>query len=401
MSKFALSDGRWSLIEKSQTQIMSNRNVLRVLGWVVLIGIGYILGTGVTHLPEKESTGIEELDNEVVPGSSEREALPRTDLTQEEMATIQLFEDAAPSVAFINTSTYQRNYWTRDITEIPRGSGSGFVWDRQGHIVTNFHVIEDADKAMVTLADQSTWEADLVGYAPEKDLAILKIDAPKPQLRPIPLGTSEDLLVGQSVFAIGNPFGLDQTLTTGVISALGREIKSKTGVPIRDVIQTDAAINPGNSGGPLLDTQGRLIGVNTAIFSPSGAYAGIGFSIPVDEVNWVVPDLIEHGKVMRPTIGVNLLRQSTVERAGLKGAVVFEVIRGSAAEKAGVAPTKRTSRGDIILGDIIVGLDDEKVDSQSDLILALEKYRPGDKVLLTVKRGEEELKLEVILDEAR
>ncbi len=240
-----------------------------------------------------------------------------------------------------------------------------------------------------------------MGYAPEKDLAILKIDLAADKLSPIPIGTSADLLVGQFVFAIGNPFGLDQTLTTGVISALGREIKSPSGIPIRNVVQTDAAINPGNSGGPLLDSQGRLVGVNTAIYSPSGAYAGIGFSIPVDEVNWVVPDLIKHGRVKRPTLGVNLFQQKLVERAGFKGALVSEVIKGSAAEKAGVKPTTRSSRGEIIVGDLIIGLGKEKIGNHSDLVLALERYRPGDQVTLLVLREEKEVELPLVLDEAR
>jgi len=365
------------------------------------VALGYLIGTGATFLNKSSGASGKAPDTLSHPASYEREVLPRTDLTKEEMATIELFENAAPSVAFINTSNYRRDYWSRDISEIPRGSGSGFVWDNDGHIVTNYHVIENADKATVTLADGQTHDADLVGYAPEKDLAILKIDIATDKLSPIPIGTSEDLLVGQFVFAIGNPFGLDQTLTTGVISALGREIKSPTGIPIRNVVQTDAAINPGNSGGPLLDSQGRLVGVNTAIYSPSGAYAGIGFSIPVDEVNWVVPDLIKHGRVMRPTIGVNLFQQNLVDRAGLKGAVVSEVIDGSAAEKAGVKSTSRSSRGEIILGDIIIGLGMEKIGNHSDLVLALEKYRPGDEVVLTVMRDEKEVDLTLILDEAR
>src|SRR2546430_729320 len=176
----------------------------------------------------------------------------------------------------------------------------GFGWDKNGDVITNFHVIQEADAAQVTLGDQSTWKARVVGAAPDKDLAVLRIDAPPDRLHPIPVGTSKDLQVGQSVFAIGNPFGLDQSLTKGIISALGREIESVTRRPIQNVIQTDAAVNPGNSGGPLLDSAARLIGVNTAIYSPSGANAGIGFAIPADEVNEVVPQLIRHGQIIRP-----------------------------------------------------------------------------------------------------
>jgi S1-C subfamily serine protease len=206
---------------------------------------------------------------------------PVTVVSQSEELTIKLFENAAPSVVYITTTTLQQDYWSRNVYEIPSGTGSGFVWDEKGHIVTNYHVIRGSNKAKVTLSDQATYDAVVVGVEPKKDIAVLRITS-KTQLRPLPVGTSHDLRVGQSVFAIGNPFGLDQTLTTGVISALGREIQSVDNVPIRDVIQTDAAINPGNSGGPLLDISGRLIGVNTAIYSPSGAYAGIGCSVPDD-----------------------------------------------------------------------------------------------------------------------
>jgi S1-C subfamily serine protease len=220
----------------------------------------------------------------------------RGDLAAEEKANIELFRQASPSVVYITVLSRRLDAFSLNVYEIPEGTGSGFIWDDQGHIITNFHVIRNAQAAQVTLADHSTYNAGLVGIAPNKDLAVLKIDAPKKLLRPLPIGTSHDLVVGQKTFAIGNPFGLDQTLTTGVVSALGREIRSATRQPIAGVIQTDAAINPGNSGGPLLDSAGRLIGVNTAIYSPSGAYAGIGFAIPVDTVNEVIPLLIRQGK---------------------------------------------------------------------------------------------------------
>ncbi|MCB0665161.1 MAG: trypsin-like peptidase domain-containing protein [Saprospiraceae bacterium] len=385
---------------------MKLKAFLKILSWIAFFGVGYLVGTGSLL---KEDIAAEQPSTEVgedtpaiaTPTSYSRAVTPRRELSDQEITTIDLFEDAAPSVTYINTSTYRQDYWTRDITEIPQGSGSGFVWDKEGHIVTNFHVIEDADKATVTLSDQTTWEADLVGYAREKDLAILRIKVPREQLVPIPIGTSGDLLVGQSVYAIGNPFGLDQTLTTGIISALGREIKSRAGVPIRDVIQTDAAINPGNSGGPLLDSQGRLIGVNTAIYSPSGAYAGIGFSIPVDQVNWVVSDLIKYGKVRRPTLGVELLSQSIVSRAGLEGAVVSDVQSGSAAANAGIQPIGRNRRGEIVLGDIIVGVNEEKIKNNADLLLSLEKYKSGDEIEVVVLRGEETKKIKLVLDPSK
>lgn len=329
------------------------------------------------------------------------ELADRKGLNKSELATIKLFEKSTPSVAFITTSNVRRDYWSQNVTEIPRGTGSGFVWDKAGHIITNFHVIQGADRAQVTLADQSTWMATLVGYAPEKDLAVLKIDAPSKLLRPIPVGSSDDLLVGQSVYAIGNPFGFDQTLTTGVISALGREINGVDGSIIKDAVQTDAAINPGNSGGPLLDSRGELIGVNTSIYSPSGAYAGIGFSIPVDAVKWVIPELIEHGKILRPTIGIELAPERALARLEMKGVLVMNVYEKSGAEKAGIKPTYRDRFGKIILGDVIVAIDEYPIKSRNDLRIILENYKPNDEVKITVLRENEKVVLDLVLDEAR
>jgi S1-C subfamily serine protease len=377
--------------------------------WLILLVIGFMAGVSWTNRAHEapaetpattDSTEVGTLAEEPkLP--AQREAIPGEGFNSQERATIRLFEKAAPSVCFINTSNVRLDYFTRNATEIPRGNGSGFVWDKQGHIITNFHVLQGADKAMVTLADRTAWPAKLVGIAKDKDLAVLRIEAPKDQLFPIPVGTSEDLKVGQSVYAIGNPFGLDQTLTTGIVSALGREIESVSGIPIRDVIQTDAAINPGNSGGPLLDTSGRLIGVNTAIYSPSGASAGIGFSIPVDVVSWVVPELIEYGEIKRPSLGVNLARPQIVTRLGLKGALIIDVIKGGAAEQAGVRPTMRESNGGIRLGDIIIGMDEEEINNNNDLILALEKYEAGDVVDVKLLRDEKEVVVQVTLDPAR
>ena len=389
---------------------MANR--FRFILWLALLALGFVAGIawrGKDATPgEKEpaeadtamvgkETGI--YNNSTLP--SARQATPGNGLTPQERATIKLFEEATPSVCFITTSNVRMDYFTRDVSEIPRGNGSGFVWDLGGHIVTNFHVIQGADRATVTLADRSTWPAKLVGQAPEKDLAVLRIDAPREALHPIPIGSSEDLLVGQNVFAIGNPFGLDQTLTTGIVSALGREIQSVAGIPIRDVIQTDAAINPGNSGGPLLDSSGRLIGVNTAIYSPSGASAGIGFSIPADAVSWIVPELIEYGELRRPTLGIDLARPQVIARLGLEGALVINVNRGSAADRAGIRPTTRDRSGNIQLGDIIVGLGGAKIKNNNDLILALEKYEPGDVVDVLLLRNEQQLEVRLKLDPAR
>ncbi len=329
-----------------------------------------------------------------------REVSPVTVISTSEEATIKLFEEAAPSVVFITTTAIRQDYWSRNIYEIPAGTGSGFVWDDQGHIVTNYHVIKDAYKASVTFSDQSTYEAEVAGYEPSKDLAVLRIKNAR-QLRPLPIGTSHNLRVGQSVFAIGNPFGLDQTLTTGVISALGREIQSLAQIPIRDVIQTDAAINPGNSGGPLLDISGRLIGVNTAIYSPSGAYAGIGFSVPVDIVNWVVPDLIKYGEVRRPVLGIEMLQQQYVDRMRLKGALVMDIVPGSPAEKSGLKATRRSASGEIIMGDLITQMNGIPIQSSNDLLLTLEKFKPGEQVELKVKRNNETFTFSVTLGSSR
>ncbi len=317
-------------------------------------------------------------------------------LNSDERATVDLFQHASPAVVFITSLELRRNVFRLDVTQIPRGTGSGFVWDDQGHIVTNFHVIQGADAARVTLADQTSWEAKLIGAAPEKDLAVLHIDAPAEQLHALPMGAASELMVGQQVFAIGNPFGLDHTLTTGVISALGREIGSVADVPIRDVIQTDAAINPGNSGGPLLDSSGRLIGVNTAIYSPSGAYAGVGFAIPVDTVQWVVPDLIQHGRVMRPTLGVQLASTQVTRQLGIRGALILDVTPGSRAERAGLQPTRR-ERGRLVLGDVITAVDGESVDSAGAVLLVLEQREVGDTVKLTLTRGGREREVSITL----
>jgi S1-C subfamily serine protease len=328
-----------------------------------------------------------------------RAIAPRGELHAEERATIGLFRQASPSVVNITAIGVQRDLFTLNLYQIPQGTGSGFVWDTSGDIITNFHVILNASAAQVTLADQSAWKARVVGVAPDKDIAVLRIDAPANRLRPIPIGTSKDLQVGQSVFAIGNPFGLDQTLTTGVISAVGREIESLTRRPIQGVIQTDAAINPGNSGGPLLDSAGRLIGVNTAIYSPSGASAGIGFAIPVDTVNRIVPELIRYGKVTRPGLGVQIAEEQLAHRVGVTGGVlVVDVAQGSAAAKAGIRPTTREASGRIRLGDVIVAINGKKVESPNELYLVLENYKVGDVVTVSLLRDGKMVQTKVALE---
>lgn len=329
------------------------------------------------------------------PDALPRAVAPRGDLGGEEQSQIALFQQASPTVVHITTSAFGRDRVSMNLTEIPQGSGSGFVWDADGHVVTNYHVIQGAvenkGRAQVILADNSSWDARYVGAAPDKDVAVLKIDAPRGSLTPIPIGESAKLLVGQKVFAIGNPFSLDQTLTTGVISGLGREIRSVTNRPIRGVIQTDAAINPGNSGGPLLDSAGRLIGVNTAIYSPSGAYAGIGFAVPVDTVNRIVPILIRDGKVDRPGLGVHLFDDATVSELisrkviNRNGALVRDVVPGSSADAAGLQPTRR-SNGQLLIGDLIVAIDEKPVANQEDLFDALSNHKVDDVVEVQIVR---------------
>jgi S1-C subfamily serine protease len=384
--------------------------IIYLLFALILIGLGVFLGTKYVSGSklEKIITGDEgsqtnvDNNNQTLTRSTGQNSIRRTAdsivyLSHDEKSTIDLFEKSAPSVCYITTINQQRDMWSRNITEMPSGSGSGFIWDTQGHIITNYHVIQNGTKLKVTLSDRSSWDAEVVGIEPNKDLAVLKIKASAGTLRPIPVGQSSTLRVGQSVYAIGNPFGLDQSLTTGVISALGREIISVGGRPIRDVIQTDAAINPGNSGGPLLDSYGRLIGVNTMIYSPSGASAGIGFSIPVDEVNWVVSDLIKYGEVKRPKIGIELLPPQYAQNWGVEGAMIMGIVPGGGAEKAGLRALEQTRNGEIIFGDIITEVNGSKISNNNDLFLILEKFNPGDKIKLKYLRNEQEKTTEVIL----
>ena len=313
---------------------------------------------------------------------------PRTTLTADELANIDVFKRLSPSVVHITTLATERDFFNRSVQQVPRGTGTGFVWDSGGHIVTNFHVIQEGSGVRVTLADQSSWPATLVGAFADRDLAVLKINAPRDKLPAIPIGSSRDLLVGQKVFAIGNPFGLDQTLTVGIVSALNREIDSTNQRTIRGVIQTDAAINPGNSGGPLLDSAGRLIGVNTAIYSPSGASAGIGFAIPVDEVNRIVPRLIRDGRITRPTLGVASANDG-LRRAlrAPEGVALVQVTPGGPAARAGLQAYARNRDGSIAPGDVITAINDEPVASLDDMLTVLEKHQPGQSLTLALWRN--------------
>jgi S1-C subfamily serine protease len=341
------------------------------------------------------------------PGQDEnaepRAVTPRGELTELEKTNIRIYKLNRPSVVHITTLVVRTNLFNR--SEVPEGTGSGFVWDDKGHIVTNYHVIRNADAAQVTLADQTTYKAYLVGGAPDRDLAVLWIDAPTNKLRPILVGASKDLEVGQLVYAIGNPFGLDQTLTWGVVSALHREIDSQArGRPIKDVIQTDAAINPGNSGGPLLDSSGRLIGVNTAIYSPSGSSAGIGFAIPVDTVNATVTDVIRKGnatppkRTSRPGLGVQVASDALAKKIGApEGVTITRVIPGSAAAAAGLTAAHRDDEGNVVLGDVITAIDGKPIKKVDDLFTLLKQYKVGDTITLDVIRNEQKSEIKVTL----
>ena len=318
-------------------------------------------------------------------------------LTDDESNNIAVYRDISPSVVFVTNTQIRRNIFSLNTTEIPRGSGTGFVWDESGLIVTNFHVVFGANRVTITTASGEDYEARLVGAAPEKDIALLQIDAPDEELQAIPLGNSDELVVGRKVLAIGNPFALDTTLTVGVVSALGREIESFRDRTIKNVIQTDAAINPGNSGGPLLNSMGELVGVNTAIFSPSGASAGIGFAIPVNTVKRIIPQLIEHGQLYRPVIGIDTLGDNWARRFGVKGVPVLSVQRGYPADLAGMVGVRTDSRNNIYLGDIIIALDGEPVTNEDSMLTMLEQRSPGDTVRITTIRDDEIFNYDVTL----
>ncbi len=369
---------------------MSSRRVSRIVGWIVVFAIMFVLGLWLAPQIQRRTAARAE----------PRPVSPRGELPSLETARIELFEKTRGSVVFITTQEQVVDAWTRNVFNIPRGTGSGFVWDDQGHLVTNNHVVAGASGAQVRLSDGRDARASLVGTSPAHDLAVLKIDLPDLP-PPLPVGTSGDLRVGQDTFAIGNPFGLDWTLTTGIVSSLDRALPGEDGRSLIDhLIQTDAAINPGNSGGPLLDSAGRLIGVNTMIFSPSGASAGVGFAEPVDTVNRVVPELIAHGRYVRPVLGVELderLNQLMTQQIGVKGVVVLRVTPGSPAESAGLRGLRRAADGDIVPGDIVLALDGTAVDSVARLVNRLDDHQVGDTVRLTVLREGQRMDVSVRL----
>jgi S1-C subfamily serine protease len=308
--------------------------------------------------------------------------------TEDERNTTSIFREAAPSTVFVTQLRVLIDQFQRTATEVPAGSGSGFAWDDAGTIVTNFHVVQGARALTVTLSTQKTYSARIVGVEPRKDIAVIKIDVPAGTLVPLRVADPKEALeVGQKTIAIGNPFGLDHTLTTGVISALGRQMEGVGGVTIRDMIQTDAAINPGNSGGPLLDSAGRLIGMNTMIFSKSGASAGIGFAVPARVIARIVPQIISTGHAEELGFGVEIdPNQRAERRLGLKGVLVLDVLKGSSAEAAGLQGLTRTPDG-IALGDIVVGIGESKVNSYDDFYNALDEHHAGDTVEVRFARA--------------
>ena len=377
-----------------------------VIGLIAIFASGWIAGS-LLSAGRSEPQATVALDHAATEPSTvlparqhrDRDAEPMPEgLNDLERRDIEVFRQASRSVVNITSTALRRNIFF-DVFEMPQGSGTGFFWDDAGHIVTNFHVIEDANRFVVTLADQSEFEAELVGVAAEKDLAVLKVDRPEAKMRPLALGNSGSLVVGQHVLALGNPFGLDQTLTTGVVSALGRELKSPAGRIIRDVIQTDAAINPGNSGGPLLDSRGRLVGVNTAIYSPSGTSAGIGFAIPVDVVRRLVPQLIENGRPIEAGIyGARYLSDYLARRFRIEGVPIHSVDRRSQAEQLGMEGIGVTRRGRYVLGDVIVAVNGTRVYSIADLKDQFDAAGVGGDVEMTLlRRGEERtLRIELV-----
>ncbi len=349
---------------------------MRISG-AVLVAIAFVVGVFVYATSDENPVA-----------SANAEAIAAL-LTGDEQNNISVFESASPSVVFVTNTQLRRQRFSLNVMEIPRGSGTGFIWDKSGLIVTNFHVVYGANKITIELQNNKSYQATVIGSAPGKDIALLKIDAPNEDLQPLPLGDSASLAVGRKVLAIGNPFALDTTLTVGVVSALGREIKSVNNRTIKNVIQTDAAINPGNSGGPLLNSNGQLVGVNTAIYSPSGASAGIGFAIPVNAVKVIIPQLIEHGKLIRPVMGIESLTDYWTRRLRVKGVAILSVRKGLPADKAGMVGVREDQRGNIHLGDVIIAINGQNVTNEDSLLSQLEQFKPGDTVEVTTLRDEE------------
>ena len=312
-------------------------------------------------------------------------------LLEHEKNTISIFKSRSSFVVNVSNRQYTRlDFFSQNVTEVPAGSGSGFIWDEKGHVVTNFHVIKGADRLLVSFGDGTNVPAKLIGKEPRKDIAVLKIEGKHPKkFSKIPLADSTELLVGQKTVAIGSPFGFDQTLTTGVISATGRSILGIGGVSIRDMIQTDASINPGNSGGPLLDSRGQLIGMNTMIYSKSGSSSGVGFAVPSNTIKRVVDQLIQYGKVRQPGFGAELFSDTITKQLGIRGVIIKSLLPGGNGARAGLKGTRRDKWGDVILGDIIVEVDDQKINNFDDLYNSLENKKIGLQVKVKVIRKDQ------------
>lgn len=341
------------------------------------------------------------LESALAPDDAPRRAVTaRGELAADEQSTIELFEKAKDSVVFITTRQQVMDFWTRNVFSAPRGTGSGFIWDEAGNVVTNYHVVEGASEAWVKLSDGRDYRAALVGASPAHDIAVLRIGVGFKRPPPVPIGTSADLKVGQKVFAIGNPFGLDWTLTNGIVSALDRSLGGDGRNVVEHLIQTDAAINPGNSGGPLLDSAGRLIGINTAIYSPSGASAGIGFAVPVDTVMRVVPQIIRDGKYISPSLGIEVhdgLNQRLSSMLNVQGVLILRINPGSAAEIAGLRSATIYRDGRITPGDIITAINGKVVTTVGKLLVKLDDFKVGDTIRLTILRDGKQTEIDVVL----
>jgi S1-C subfamily serine protease len=370
---------------------MSRKSLVVSIVSVAIAGLTLVLAWHLMPLLVSELAGFR---------AEPRTVTARGDLADDERSTIELFENAKGSVVYITTKQRVVSPWTRNALEVARGTGSGFIWDNRGHVVTNHHVIDGSSSATVRLADGRAFTALLVGSNSAHDIAVVRITPAAARLVPLPIGTTRDLRVGQKAFAIGNPYGLDWTLTTGVVSALNRELSTESGATMHGLIQTDAAINPGNSGGPLLDSAGRLIGMNTAIYSPSGSFAGIGFAVTVDTVNRVVPRLIATGRYVRPSLGIRVEEQINMAlsaRLGIEGVFVLEVEAGSAAASAGIRPINITREGELQAGDVIVAVQEHATKKVADLLYALEQFEPGAKITLSLRRDDERVQIQVTL----
>lgn len=374
------------MIDTSNYRSESATDLFRAVLMVLIVAVSINCAPGSSPLPVKAQT------------REEVRVVPPTELFPDELATVELFERVSSSVVYITVLTRRTDWFGRTSSEVPQGTGTGFVWDDEGHVITNVHVLSGASAAQVVMHDQTTYDAEWVGGSASHDLAVLRITAPAEELRSMEVGNSDALRVGQSVFAIGNPFGLSATLTKGIVSALGRRIQGMDadGTLIEEVIQTDAAINRGNSGGPLLDSSGRLIGVNTQIASPSGGSAGVGFAVPVNTVLRVVPQLIENGAYTPPRLGITPwgASRTVVRRLGTTGVLVGAVASGSSAAAAGLIGVD-VSRNRI--GDIIQGIDGEAVNSLGELRAVLDRYDPGDEVTVTILRDGETQDVEIEL----